>query len=103
MTKLSFEEIIAAARELPPAQKAALVQTLQAPELTSPSDSPTREELIAELSALRAAGAFDHVESLYGKYANSGMEVSAEELHTTIREAATAWESELDEFSGDND
>jgi len=96
---LTFEELVAAALKLTPAQKAALAQTLQAPLVAS----PTREELISELEALRAAGAFDHVESLYGKYAHAGTEASEEELRTTIHEAATQWESELDEFFGDED
>lgn len=99
MINLTFEELVAAARKLPPAQKAALVQTLQTPLVAS----PTREEMIAELESLRAAGAFDRVESLYGKYAQSGIDPSEEELRAAIHEAATQWESELDEFFGDED
>ncbi len=62
----------------------------------------TREQAIAELEALRGAGAFDQVKSLFGKYANSGADVSAEELLAMIRESATEWESELDEFFDSN-
>jgi hypothetical protein len=82
---------VAAARKLPPAQKAALVQTLQTP----PASSPTRQELIAEKEALRAAGAFEHVKSLRNKCANPALnELSDEELRATIYEAATEWEDE---------
>jgi len=64
MADLTFDEALAAARKLPPEQKAALVQMLQ----VNTHVSPTPEELIAEMEALRASGAFDQVESLGDKY-----------------------------------
>jgi hypothetical protein len=97
---LTFKELVEAVRKLPPAQKAALVQTLHVPI----SNSPTREELIAEMEALRAAGAFDQVESLSNKYANPALDdLSDEELRATIHEAATEWENELDELFSEQD
>ena len=100
MATLSFQELVAAASKLPPAQKAALVQTLQA----SSQLRPTRDELIAELEALRAAGAFEQVESLRNKFDNpASSALSDDELHTTIRDVATEWEKELDEFFSDRD
>jgi hypothetical protein len=63
---------------------------------------PTREDLIAELEALRAAGAFNNVESLRNKYANPALDaLTDEQLSADIHEAATEWEKELDEFFGD--
>jgi hypothetical protein len=49
--------------------------------------NPTREDLIEELNKLRAAGVFENVESLYGKYANPNLpEISAEEFHAGLLE-----------------
>jgi hypothetical protein len=98
MADITFEEILQAAQKLNPQQKALLIQSLEIP----PLDMPTREELIAELEALRAAGAFDNVESLRNKYANPAFDaLTDEQLSADIREAATEWEKELDEFFGD--
>jgi hypothetical protein len=97
MVDLTFEELVTAARKLPRSKKAALVQALR----ESPGGSLTREDVIAELEALRTSGAFNDVESLYGKYPHSGVEPSEDELHTTLHEAATQWEDELDEFFSD--
>jgi len=99
MADITFEEILQAAQKLNPQQKALLIQSLEIP----PVDiGPTREELIAELEALRAAGAFDNVESPRNKYANPALEaLTDEQLSADIHEAATEWEKELDEFFGD--
>jgi hypothetical protein len=100
VANITFKELVEAASKLPPAQKAALVQTLQVPT----NSNPTREQLIAEMEALRAAGAFDQVVSLRNKYANPSLhDVSDAELRATIHEAATEWEKELDEFCPNED
>jgi hypothetical protein len=44
---------------------------------------------------LRATGALEQVESLLGKYAGAGIDVSEEELSATLHENATEWENEL--------
>lgn len=99
MADITFEEILQAAQKLNPQQKALLAQSLEIPPLDM---GPTREELIAELEALRSAGAFDNVESLRNKYANPMLEaLTDEQLSADIHEAATEWEKELDEFFGD--
>ena len=99
MADITFEEILQAAQKLNPQQKALLAQSLDIPPLDM---GPTREELIAELEALRAAGAFDNVESLRNKYANPALDaLTDEQISADIHEAATEWEKELDEFFGD--
>jgi len=99
MADITFEEILQAAQKLNPQQKALLAQSLDMPPLDM---GPTREELIEELETLRAAGAFDNVESLRNKYANPALNaLTDEQLSADIHEAATEWEKELDEFFGD--
>src|SRR5258708_7162739 len=101
MANITFEEIIRAAQQLSPEQKALLVQRLDAPPLDM---GPTREALIAELEALRIAGAFEHLDSLRNKYAKPGLDnLTDGQLSADIHEAATEWEKELDEFFGDED
>ena len=95
MADLTFEEIVQAAQRLTAPQKAALVQTLH---IDEQDDRLTREQAIAELQALRAVGAFDHVESLAGKYARPGIDVSVEDLNTFLHEIGTEWEQELDDL-----
>ena len=95
--KMTFEELVTAAQELPAAQKAVLAFHLQRSQIEEPSRL-TREQAITELEALRKTGALADVESLLGKYAHSGTQPSADELQETIRKAATEWECELDEF-----
>jgi len=95
MANLTFIEIVQAAQKLPPPQKAALIQTLQTEEV---SGDLTREQAIAELEALRAAGAFEHVQHLAGKYARPGLEIGEQELNAYLHEIGTAWEEELDDL-----
>lgn len=96
MANISFQEIVQAARQLSPEQQAMLVLSLQ---LDAPEEEFTREQAIAELNALRAAGAFENVESLYGKYANPNVpDVSDEELTAYLREVGKAWEEDLNEL-----
>jgi phosphoribosylformylglycinamidine (FGAM) synthase-like amidotransferase family enzyme len=101
MADITFEEILQAVQKLSPEQKAVLAQSLDGPPLDM---GPTREELIAELDALVAAGAFEHVDSLRNAYANPAVaNLTDEQLMTDIHEAATEWEQELDEFFGNKD
>jgi len=64
--QMTFEQVLTAALALRPEQKAVLVKTLQV--APGPSADPTRAQLIAELEALRAAGAFEHVTSLRNQF-----------------------------------
>jgi len=87
MAEITFTEIVQAAQKLSPPQKAALIHTLQSEDTLT---SVTRAQAIAELEALRAAGAFEHVESLAGKYARPGVAVSEEELDAYLQEIGRA-------------
>jgi hypothetical protein len=99
MGKLSFEDVVRAARELPDAQKAALMMTLRME--VAPSMRLTREQLVAELAALRAAGAFGERESVSGTFARPGAQYVADEvLFGAIHEAATQYEEDMDELNG---
>ncbi|MHB8628634.1 MAG: hypothetical protein ACYDBJ_16500 [Aggregatilineales bacterium] len=99
MADITFEEIVQAAQKLTPPQKSALIHTLQPDfEITS----LTREQAIADLEALRAAGAFEHVDSLFGKFAAPNVTWDADELDTFLREVGTEWESEMDELADDD-
>jgi hypothetical protein len=61
----------------------------------------TREMLIADFAAKRAAGVFDKGESLYGKYARPDLDLNFEDIEAAIHEHS--WEDELDEFYGKPD
>ncbi len=99
MSDITFEEILQAVQKLNPQQKELLAQSL---EISAFDMEPTRKELIAELEALRAAGAFDNVESLRNQYANPVLDALTDvQLLADIHEAATEWEKELNEFFGD--
>ena len=58
----------------------------------------TRETILAEHARLVAAGAFDNAESLLGRYARPGLDLSFEELEAGISEFANEWEQELDDI-----
>jgi hypothetical protein len=133
MADISYEEVVKLAEQLPENEQNKLIfhlrvqqvlhkeQTQETPDeqdsavkdnlpLVGSSEYedsyqyPTREELIEELNNLRASGAFEHVDSLYGKYANpEAPEVSAEAFHADLHAIATKWEQELDEFDAKHD
>jgi hypothetical protein len=96
MADLTFKEILQAAQKLPQEQKAALIYSLQA---DREETGLTREQALAELEALRAAGAFNNVESLRGKYARPDLEISEDELSSYLHNIATEWIQELDDIT----
>ncbi len=94
------------ARKLPE-QHAALPENTPVAAELSPENAdynPAREALMQKFAALRASGAFEHVESLYGKYSSQALaEMSSEELHAEIHAIATEWEEELEEYNPSSD
>ena len=61
---------------------------------------PQLVELEVEHARRAAAGAFKNSTSLAGSMARPGVEISDEELRTTLREIRTEWEAEFDELCG---
>jgi len=92
VVEMTFEQVVKVARQLRPEQKAALVKTLQV--APGPSADPTRAQLIAELEALRAAGAFEHVISLRNQFPAPSLKyVSDQQLIAAIHETANEWQA----------
>lgn len=100
MTTVTLEEVVHLAEQLRPDEQAALVVRLQLKLRQSPP--LTFESIMAEFERRKASGAFENAEILRNKYANPDFDVSAEQLLKDIHEAATEWESEIDEFYGDH-
>jgi hypothetical protein len=97
VVEMTFEQVVKVARQLRPEQKAALVKTLQAESM--PSSVPTRSELIAEMEALRSAGAFEQIRSLRNRYpAPSLKHVSDRQLLAAIHETSSEWGADLEEL-----
>jgi hypothetical protein len=92
MSTATFEQVVRLADQLSLDERVALVQYLQATLPPQASTPVTRELLLAELEQLRAAGAFDGVESLRNKFADPPLELSDDELRASIREFSKEWE-----------
>ncbi|MDX2163546.1 MAG: hypothetical protein SF162_19685 [bacterium] len=90
---ITFEELVQAAQQLNSTQKALLMQRLRYPE----QEPVTAESLLAELEALRAAGAFDVPDSLYGMFSERAA-VSAEELDDYLLTIGSEWNQDFDDI-----
>ena len=102
MLQMTFEQVLTAALALRPEQKAVLVKTLQV--APGPSADPSRAQLIAELEALRAAGAFEHAISLRNQFPAPSLKyVSDQQLLAAIHESSNEWEADLGELSDHDD
>ena len=105
MSDVTFEDVFAMAKQLEPAKRLLLAMRLEESVPTTERADARREALSAELDQLRAAGAFDHVESLYGKYAPPASAVNstweADELMTYLHQISTEWEAEMDELTAE--
>lgn len=102
MSDVTFEQVYKLAKQLPSEERAELVERLQETLPRKFASGVTREMLLAEHKRLKASGAFDNVESLFGKYANPEVDISAEELEAYLHEIGTEWEKEMDEIFGDD-
>jgi hypothetical protein len=104
MSAVTFEQVVRLAEQLSVSERAALVQRLQATLPSPRSSHVTRDMLLAELAQLRAEGAFEGAESLYGKYANpNAPDMSEDAFHAHLHAIATEWEQELDDFDPKTD
>jgi hypothetical protein len=103
MADVTFEDILDSVGKLTPQQRLILTEVLRGmdDDIASIEHEPTRQEIIAELDALRANGAFNNQESLRNKYANPTLnQLTEEQILKDIHDAATEWEKEIDEFFG---
>jgi hypothetical protein len=89
MAEMTFDQILRAARQLPPRQQDELIRQLRTSTLT-------RERLTRELKALQAAGVFDHAGSLKGKHASAGPAPDADEVEAYLKDLSREWENDLD-------
>ena len=97
MSTATLEKVLELAKQLSQEEQLVLLRRLQA-KVPRGDTRITLQQLIAEHDALVASGAFDHVESLAGRFGPPRPDISEEALRATIHEAATEWEKELDEF-----
>jgi hypothetical protein len=100
MVAVTFDQVMRLAEQLSPNEQLALAQRLLTMAIASPTDSITLQAIQAEHGRRLAAGDFENVESLRNKYAKPDSDLSDEELRAGIREFATEWEQEFDEFDG---
>ncbi len=103
MSSVSLAHVLELAAQLNPEDKRALAVRLQLDHLGAFAHEVTRESCEERRLALKAAGTFEHAQSLAGRYGPPRLDISEEELHTTIRAAAAEWEEELDELSSGRD
>ncbi len=102
MSDVTFGEIFELAKQLAPTERLLLAMRLEKSIPETERNDIFREALIAEHEQLRAAGRFDTVESLYGKYASSGTTWEADELDAYLHHVGTEWEAEMDELTDDD-
>lgn len=99
---VTFEQVYMLAEQLKEEEQAALAEKLLAKRPRKFTGQVTREMLLAEHERLKAAGAFENVESLRGKYANPAVDVSEEELNEYLIQVGREWEEEIDELIDDD-
>jgi hypothetical protein len=102
MSDVTFEQVYELAKQLPSEEQVLLVESLQANWSGELDYGVTREQLLAEMEELKASGAFDNVESLYGKYVSSNAQWKDGELEDYLHEVRTEWEKEIEEILGDD-
>ncbi len=80
---VTFEQVYELAEQLPLDEQLNLAEKLRAKIPRKFTGKVTREMLLAEHARLKSVGAFEHIESLYGKYANPDADVSSDDLLAT--------------------
>ncbi len=98
---VTLEQVYELAEQLKFEDKVQLVARLRQ-KINQSTGGVTREQLLAEFERKKTAGAFDNAESLYGKFANSEVDISEEELHATIREIRDQWKEDFPELTNDD-
>jgi hypothetical protein len=100
MVNVTLNDVYQAAMQLPPEDRNTLIQRLQLQKRLNQSEPVTREALLAELERRRAAGLYENLESLEGKFARPGTEVNPDEVEAYLYSLNNEWESDLDDIAG---
>jgi hypothetical protein len=97
MVNVTLNDVYRAAMQLPPEDQDALLERLQLQKRLNRSEAVTRQTLLAELDRRRAAGLYENLESLEGKFARSGAAaVNPDEVDAYLRSLNSEWEEDLD-------
>ena len=102
MSDALLEQIIQLSGQLTSDESVRLMEHIQAKLPQKQPGTVTRDTLLAEHERLMAAGAFDHVESLRGKYMNPDIDLTKEEIQAYLQDIGTAWERDIDEMLNDD-
>jgi len=102
MSDVTFDEVLELAKQLEPAKRLRLALQLEKSIPETERNSAFREAMIAEHEQLRTTGAFDHVDSLFGKFASPTALWTTDELDAFLHNVGTEWESEMDELTDDD-
>lgn len=100
MSDVTLDQVLQMIDQLSVADRAALIRYLQMPAY---QQGPITLEMIkAEHARRLAAGAFEKATSLRNKYAKPELNLSDEELRTSIKAFSREWEEELDDLTDDD-
>jgi hypothetical protein len=101
MSPLSFDQVLRAAEQLTPQEQDTLIAYLRARGGTLPSgrDMALHEKIGTEFARRKAAGAFDSLESLKGKFARPGALPDADEVESYLRSLSSEWEEDLGDLA----
>ena len=95
MVALTLEELLDAAYQLRPEEKAVLLHSLQ---VAPPPAEPLPQEISDTVATLRAAGAFDGDERLFINPTSYAHIITDDELLAAIEDIASEWEPDESEF-----
>ncbi len=98
---VTFEQVYQLAEQLSLDEQLDLAEKLRAKVPRKFTGKVTREMLLAEHARLKSVGAFENVESLYGKYANTDVDIKHDDLLATIREIRDQWKKDFPELNDD--
>jgi tRNA nucleotidyltransferase/poly(A) polymerase len=100
MSAKVYQEVLSLIKQLSEEERKKLSREFLLQDIQNKGERVTREMLLEEHQQLLAARAFDHLEDVRDKYAQTDSGLSFEDIEAAIHEHS--WEDELDEFYGDN-
>jgi hypothetical protein len=97
---MTFDQILSAASQLTPQEQETLIARLRAKSVASVSERGIllRETIMSEFDRRKAAGDFDNLGSLKGKFARSGAQADADEVESYLHSLNAGWEEDLDDL-----